>query len=55
MFNGVSFLSKGNGAGSNVGSYNGGGAGYSQSSDSIFGETSFDDDMTPVDDGDMPF
>ena len=54
-FNGISFLSKGNGAGSNGGSYNGGATGYSQSSDSIFGETSFEDDMTPVDDGDMPF
>ena len=53
-FNGVSFLSKGNGAG-NGSSYAGGGAGYSSSSDSIFGETSFEEDMTPVDDGDMPF
>ena len=35
-FNGVSFLSKGNGA-SNGSSYAGGGAGYSSSSDSIFG------------------
>ena len=53
-FNGVSFLSKGNGAG-NGSSYAGGGTGYSNSSDSIFGETSFEEDMTPVDDGDMPF
>ena len=53
-FNGVSFLSKGNGAG-NGSSYNGGGTGYSSSPDSIFGETSFEEDMTPVDDGDMPF
>ena len=52
-FNGVSFLSKGNGAG-NGSSYTGGGAGYSNSSDNIFGETSFEEDMTPVDDGDMP-
>ena len=53
-FNGVSCLSKGNGAG-NGSSYAGGGTGYSNSSDSIFGETSFEEDMTPVDDGDMPF
>ena len=54
-FNGVSFLSKGNGAGNNGGSF-GGGNGYSNpSSNDVFGGMSFEEDMTPVDDGDMPF
>lgn len=54
-FNGVSFLSKGNGAGNNGGSF-GGGNGYSNpASNDVFGGMSFEEDMTPVDDGDMPF
>ena len=54
-FNGVSFLSKGNGAGNNGGSF-GGGNGYSTpASNDVFGGMSFEEDMTPVDDGDMPF
>ena len=55
-FNGVSFLSKGNGASNNGGTFNGGGSDYSHSaSNDPFGGMNFDDDMTPVDDGDMPF
>lgn len=55
-FNGVSFLSKGNGAGNNGGSFNGGANGYSTpASNDVFGGMSFEEDMTPVDDGDMPF
>lgn len=56
-FNGISFLSKGNGAGNNGGSFNGGGTGYQSNplDSNPFGGGGFDDDMTPVDDGDMPF
>ena len=55
-FNGVSFLSRGNGAGNGGNSYNGGGADYSHSSNNdVFGGMNFEEDMTPVDDGDMPF
>ena len=36
-FNGVSFLSRGNGAGNGGNSYNGGGADYSHSSNDVFG------------------
>lgn len=54
-FNGVSFLSKGNGAGNNGGSFNGSGSDYSRSSNDTFGGMNFEEDMTPVDDGDMPF
>ena len=55
-FNGVSFLSKGNGAGNNGGSFNGGGTDYSRpANDNPFGGMNFEEDMTPVDDGDMPF
>ena len=54
-FNGVSFLSKGNGGSNNGGSFNGGGSDYSHSADDVFGGMGFDNDMTPVDDGDMPF
>ena len=54
-FNGVSFLSKGNGAGNNGSSF-GGGSDYSHSSNNdVFGGMNFEEDMTPVDDGDMPF
>ena len=54
-FNGVSCLSRGNGAGNGGNSYNGGGADYSHSSNDVFGGMNFDEDMTPVDDGYMPF
>jgi len=54
-FNGVSFLSRGNGASNNVGSFNGSGSDYSRSSNDPFGGMNFEEDMTPVDDGDMPF
>lgn len=54
-FNGVSFLSKGNGAGNNGGSFNGSGSDYSRPSNDPFGGMNFEEDMTPVDDGDMPF
>ena len=47
MFNGVSFLSKGNGNNSSTGNSNPG--------NDAFGDMGFDSDMTPVDDGDMPF
>ncbi len=50
MFNGVSFLSKGNGNNSSVGSSN-----VNNDNTDTFGEMGFDSDMTPVDDGDMPF
>ena len=45
MFNGVKFLSKNNNGNSNT----------SVENNDVFGEGSFYDDMTPVDDGDMPF
>ena len=54
-FNGVSFLSRGNGAGNNGGSFNSNGSDYSRSSNDSFGGMNFEEDMTPVDDGDMPF
>lgn len=54
-FNGVSFLSRGNGAGNNAGSFNGSGSDYSRPSNDPFGGMNFEEDMTPVDDGDMPF
>ncbi|ATD56126.1 single-stranded DNA-binding protein [Clostridium chauvoei] len=56
------FIGSGNaGGGRDQGSSNGGygssnnNSGYSNSSNDIFGGMSFDEDMTPVDDGDMPF
>ena len=54
-FNGVSFLSRGNGGSNNSSSFNSGGSDYSHSADDVFGGMDFDNDMTPVDDGDMPF
>jgi len=54
-FNGVNFLSKGNGAGGNGSSFNSNGSDYSHSSNNAFGGMNFEEDMTPVDDGDMPF
>ena len=54
-FNGVSFLSRGNGGSNNSSSFNSGGSDYSHSADDVFGGMGFDNDMTPVDDGDMPF
>ena len=50
MFNGVSFLSKGNGNNSSTGNSNPG-----NDNNDAFGDMGFDSDMTPVDDGDMPF
>ena len=50
MFNGVSFLSKGNGNNSSTGNSNQG-----NDNNDAFGDMGFDSDMTPVDDGDMPF
>ena len=52
---GVSFLSRGNGGSNNSSSFNSGGSDYSHSADDVFGGMGFDNDMTPVDDGDMPF
>ncbi len=49
-FNGVSFLSKGNGNNSSTGNSNPG-----NDNNDAFGDMGFDSDMTPVDDGDMPF
>ena len=49
-FNGVSFLSKGNGNNSSTGNSNPG-----NDNNDTFGDMGFDSDMTPVDDGDMPF
>ena len=50
MFNGVSFLSKGNGNNSSTGNSNPG-----TDNNDAFGDMGFDSDMTPVDDGYMPF
>ena len=50
MINGVSFLSKGNGNNSSTGNSNPG-----NDNNDAFGDMGFDSDMTPVDDGDMPF
>ena len=50
MINGVSFLSKGNGNNSSTGNSNPG-----NDNNDVFGDMRFDSDMTPVDDGDMPF
>lgn len=50
MFNGVSFLSKGNGNNSSTGNSNPG-----NDNTDAFGDMGFYSDMTPVDDGDMPF
>ena len=50
MFNGVSFLSKGNGNNSSTGNSNPG-----NDNNDAFGDMGFDSDMTPVDDGSMPF
>ena len=50
MFNGVSFLSKGNGNNLSTGNSNPG-----NDNNDAFGDMGFDSDMTPVDDGDMPF
>ena len=49
MINGVSFLSKGNGNNSSSGNNN------ADNNNDAFGDMGFDSDMTPVDDGDMPF
>ena len=50
----VQFLSKGN-ASANAGTSYGNSNEYSAPSNDIFGGGSFEDDITPVDDGDMPF
>ena len=50
IINGVSFLSKGNGNNSSTGNSNPG-----NDNNDAFGDMGFDSDMTPVDDGDMPF
>jgi len=51
------FIDSGNGAGSrntNAGSGGIGNSGYNAPSND-FGGASYDDDMTPIDDGDIPF
>ena len=50
----VQFLSKGN-ASSSAGTSYGNSNEYSVPSNDIFGGGNFEDDITPVDDGDMPF
>jgi single-strand DNA-binding protein len=50
----VQFLSKGTGAAGKENGF-GGGSGFGAPSNDGFGGASFDDDMTPVDDGDIPF
>ena len=50
MINGVSFLSKGNGNNSSTRNSNPG-----NDNTDAFGDMGFYSDMTPVDDGDMPF
>lgn len=45
MFNGVKFLSKNNNSNSN----------NSDENNDVFGESDFYEDMTPIDDGSMPF
>ena len=55
------FIGSGNGARDNADSFNNGGYGNSssdysaQGNNDSFGDLSFNDDITPVDDGDMPF
>lgn len=46
MFNGIQFLTK---------SGNNNSSGRSTGNNDVFGETDFYEDMTPMDDGDMPF
>jgi len=50
----VQFLSKGAGAAGKENGF-GGGSGFGGPSNEGFGGIGFDDDMTPVDDGDIPF
>ncbi|GKX68457.1 single-stranded DNA-binding protein [Inconstantimicrobium mannanitabidum] len=52
--NEVEFLSKGNGN-HQASSDFGGSSEYGASSNNSFGGSNFDEDMTPVDDGDIPF
>ena len=53
----VQFLEWGNGAGSGANKSAGfsGGSGYGMPSEPSFGGMPYDEDMTPVDDGDIPF
>ncbi|SHE87425.1 single-stranded DNA-binding protein [Clostridium fallax] len=52
----VQFLSKGSGSSQNASQGFGGGSEYGASSNNnSFGGGTFDEDMTPVDDGDIPF
>jgi single-strand DNA-binding protein len=50
----VQFLSKGTGAAGKENNFSGG-SGFGAPSNDGFGGIGFDDDMTPVDDGDIPF
>ena len=50
----VQFLSKGAGSAGKENSFSGG-SGFGAPSNDGFGGNGFDDDMTPVDDGDIPF
>ena len=51
----VQFLSKGNASGNNAGTSFGNGNEYSMPANDVFGGGGFEEDITPVDDGDMPF
>jgi single-strand DNA-binding protein len=53
--NEVNFLSKGNASGSKTNGFNNGSEYAAPSNDSFGGGMSFEEDMTPVDDGDIPF
>ncbi|WP_315071852.1 single-stranded DNA-binding protein [uncultured Clostridium sp.] len=51
----VQFLSKGNASGNNAGTSFGNGNEYSMPVNDAFSGGDFEEDITPVDDGDMPF
>ena len=51
----VEFLSKGTGSAGKENNNYSGGSGFGAPSNDGFGGIGFDDDMTPVDDGDIPF
>ncbi|MDD7796245.1 single-stranded DNA-binding protein [Clostridium sp. 'White wine YQ'] len=53
--NEVNFLSKGNASGNKNNGFNNGSEYAAPSNDSFGGGMSFEEDMTPVDDGDIPF